>query len=133
MEFNKVIQKIRDRLTNDNNKDWDFWLTQPPYLQPFTEFSKKLALINERIKNRPSIPKIPDGVVINEWFYLQNIGDLFSQFVSGTKVSYQFQPVEKIQEWVKQWNPWALISEEDWNARRAQTKVLKINYFQMVA
>ena len=75
-ELVKVIQKIRDRLTNDNNKDWDFWLTQPPYLQPFTEFSKKLAIINERIKNRPSIPKLPDGPIMNEWFYLRDSNSL---------------------------------------------------------
>jgi len=65
-----------------------------------------------------------NGPVINEWYYLSAQGNLFSQFLNGTKINFRFQPVENIQNWVKNWNPWALIDPEDWKARKLQTEVI---------
>lgn len=120
-----IIRKIRDRLDDKRSDDWQFWLAHPPYLLPYPVFTSKLAQITERLKNNPKISRKPGpGVpVMNEWYYLAAEGNLFSQFMNGTRVNYPFQPVEKIQQWVKSWNPWSLIAASDWNARRGQTKV----------
>ena len=112
-------------MVDKRNDDWQFWLVHPPYLLPFPEFSSKLAQITERLKNCPTMPKNGEtgSPVINEWYYRSAQGNLFSQFLNGTKINFPFQPVENIQNWVKNWNPWALIDPEDWNARRSQTRV----------
>ena len=66
---------------------------------------------------------------MNDWVWLSSEGNLFSQFMNGTRVNYWYKPIEKIQQWVKSWNPWKLIQEEDWDSRMKQTKVTPLKVF----